>query len=81
MRTVLIFLLICLTLSIKGLSDTSDADLGSLLSGDFYSLLPDSIKDVKSQLTKLLTPSQPTTNPIQHAYAKHYRLASAFSDE
>ncbi len=80
MKVILIFLLICLALSIKGLSDASDADLGSLLNGDFYSLLPESTKDVKSQLIKLLTPTQPTANPIQHAYSKHYRLASAFSD-
>lgn len=74
MRIIFIFLFIALTLALKDLATVDDSQLGSLLSGDWQSLLPDELQNTKAQLIKFLTPA-PSAQP-KHLYwrHRHYRL-------
>lgn len=75
MRVILILLLLALAACFKDLSSIDDTQIGSLLSGDWQSLLPEQLQDTKDQLIKLLTPTPPTAPSHTMTAHRHYRLA------
>ena len=70
MRPVLflsLVLLVCLSLAVAtDLSASSDHQLGALLSNNWYDLLPAKIRDEKSELLKLLQPTQSSGTEAHH---------------
>lgn len=60
-------LLVCLSLALTtDLSATSDNQLGAMLNNNWYDLLPAKIRDEKSELLKLLQPTQSSGTEAHH---------------
>lgn len=74
MKVILIVLLLAFAVCFKDLSSIDDTQIGSLLSGDWQSLLPQQLQDVKDQLIKLLTPAPPAAPSHTMTAHRHYRL-------